>query len=549
MSLRLNFNASAIRAQLNLQTADRLLGRSTERLSSGLRLNRSADDPSGLTIANALRYQVRGLATATDNVENGINLISTAEGALDEVNSLLNRMRGLAVNAANDAINDPARLQAIQQEINEILSSINRIADNTQFGSVKLINGGMAANTFDRVTMDSRNLRSYDYYESLSQDYRVLQDGIIQGSKITVDPPSGDLTRSQLQVTLSGAPLTETTTINNLAQNGVPLSAAVGESITITGPRGDLTININADTTIGNVLDRINGTSERTGLRADFDAQSGQFRIESLAFGSTEITVTSSADMSLGFNRGLFDADVTNPDNNSYFSAAANQTVEIGYQNRLGQQSITLIQDPTIAGGRGFRDPDSAFTLILKDRSDGSLGSTNTVADIRYTATRSNPDRVMLGPQQGMHALLDIPDMHSLVLGQNNGTNIFRNLGEISVAPPTGRFERSRVEVTFDGNPPANTLIDGIIQNGNTLNSAVGESLEIVGPLGSLTVNIGPSTTIAQIRDLVNGNRDFMALGTLGPAVPGHRGAKLAPTTSIPSPGSRAVRILSVIVG
>ena len=82
MTLRLNFNVAAVRSQFNLQIADRLLSGSTERLSSGIALNRSADDPAGLSIANTLRYQIRGINTATENVEKTINMISTAEGCL-----------------------------------------------------------------------------------------------------------------------------------------------------------------------------------------------------------------------------------------------------------------------------------------------------------------------------------------------------------------------------------------------------------------------------------------------------------------------------------
>ncbi|HOQ51755.1 MAG TPA: flagellin, partial [Candidatus Atribacteria bacterium] len=102
MGLRINQNITALNAHRNLTQTDSALAKSLEKLSSGLRINRAADDAAGLAISEKMRTQVKGLAQATRNAQDGISLIQTAEGALNETHSILQRMRLLAIQAAND---------------------------------------------------------------------------------------------------------------------------------------------------------------------------------------------------------------------------------------------------------------------------------------------------------------------------------------------------------------------------------------------------------------------------------------------------------------
>lgn len=144
MALRINTNIAALDAQRNLSKTTSAMLRSMEKLSSGFRINRAADDPAGLVISEQFRAQVAGLNRAIQNSEGSINMIQTAEGALTEINNLLISMRELAIHAANEGFNDANQLAADQAEINNAIKTIDRIAQNTQFGTKKLLDGSKA---------------------------------------------------------------------------------------------------------------------------------------------------------------------------------------------------------------------------------------------------------------------------------------------------------------------------------------------------------------------------------------------------------------------
>lgn len=143
MGLRINQNIEALNAWRNLVATSNNLAKSMEKLSSGLRINRAGDDAAGLAISEKLRGQVRGLNQAVRNAQDGISLIQTAEGALNETHSILQRLRELAVQGANDTLTADDR-NAIQQEINSLLAEIDRIATTTEFNTKKLLNGDIA---------------------------------------------------------------------------------------------------------------------------------------------------------------------------------------------------------------------------------------------------------------------------------------------------------------------------------------------------------------------------------------------------------------------
>jgi len=147
MSLRINTNVAALNAQRNLTITQGLLAKSLERLSSGYRINRAADDAAGLAISEKLRGQVRGLNQAIRNAQDAVSLIQTAEGALNETHGIIQRMRELAVQAANDTLTSGDRT-ALQTELDNLLSEVDRIANNTEFNTKKLLDGSTTAFTF-----------------------------------------------------------------------------------------------------------------------------------------------------------------------------------------------------------------------------------------------------------------------------------------------------------------------------------------------------------------------------------------------------------------
>ena len=141
MSLRINNNVESLNAHRHLINNDKQLSKSIERLSSGQKINRGADGPASLVISEGMRAQIGSLQQATDNNEAAISLVQTAEGALNEVSKLLVDMRQRAVSAANLGINDQNSVNASQKEIENALEAIDRISNNTQFGSKNLLDG------------------------------------------------------------------------------------------------------------------------------------------------------------------------------------------------------------------------------------------------------------------------------------------------------------------------------------------------------------------------------------------------------------------------
>ena len=135
-------NLQAMNANRNLGITTGLQQKSTEKLSSGYRINRAGDDAAGLTISEKMRSQIRGLNQASDNAADGISLIQTAEGALNETHSILQRMNELAVKAANDT-NQSIDRDAIQKEMVALATEIDRIACTTQFNKKNLLNGSI----------------------------------------------------------------------------------------------------------------------------------------------------------------------------------------------------------------------------------------------------------------------------------------------------------------------------------------------------------------------------------------------------------------------
>ena len=148
----INHNISALNTYRQLSINNNAGSRSLEKLSSGYRINRAGDDAAGLAISEKMRGQIRGLNMASKNAQDGISLIQTAEGALNETHSILQHMRELAVQAANGTNTDADRAE-IQKEIEQLKSEINRISTDTEFNTMKLLDGSLS----NKVTIDDNN--------------------------------------------------------------------------------------------------------------------------------------------------------------------------------------------------------------------------------------------------------------------------------------------------------------------------------------------------------------------------------------------------------
>ena len=179
MSLRINTNVAALNAYNNLAANQAKQSTSFERLSSGLRINKAADDAAGLSIANGLTSQINGLSQAVSNAQDGINVAQIADGALGTVQTILQRMRTLTVQAGNNGTQDASSLAAINSELGKLGSQLDNIAKQTKFGQTALLDG-----TFGGATGSNG----------------VFQVGADAGDTITLDLTTADVKAATLGV-------------------------------------------------------------------------------------------------------------------------------------------------------------------------------------------------------------------------------------------------------------------------------------------------------------------------------------------------------------
>ncbi len=243
-------NMSAANANRMLNITSSSVSKTTEKLSSGYRINRAADDAAGLSISEKMRGQIRGLNKASSNAQDGISLIQTAEGALNESHSILQRMRELSVQAANGTETDDDR-EAVQNEIEQLQSELTRISDTTEFNTMKLLDGslgsksatstgakltGASISTFSATTMTSQSIK-----KSLAglAGSAITDTFEIDGNSFDIDWSKGDAKDflAKYSVDLSGMTDAQTksfasdleTLLNNAAKE-----AGVSGSVTVT---------------------------------------------------------------------------------------------------------------------------------------------------------------------------------------------------------------------------------------------------------------------------------------------------------------------------
>ena len=159
----INNNVSSLTATNAIKRAESSLNSSIEKLSSGLRINRAADDAAGLAVSEKMRSQIRGLDMAKRNIQDGISLVQTAEGAMDEIHNMLQRLRELAVQSSN-GIYTTEDIENIQAEADELIEQIDEIANNSNFNGVNLLDGQanielqVGVNAADKITIDAVNV-------------------------------------------------------------------------------------------------------------------------------------------------------------------------------------------------------------------------------------------------------------------------------------------------------------------------------------------------------------------------------------------------------
>ncbi|MBQ4284773.1 MAG: flagellar biosynthesis protein FlgL [Lachnospira sp.] len=209
--MRINTNVTAIMSNNSLQKAQTNLSKSIQRLSSGYKINSSADDPAGCAISERMRVQIRGLDQAENNTADGISVLNTAEGGLVEIQSMLTRMKELAVQAANDVNSDEERA-AIQSELDNINKEIDRISNDTEFNTQSLLDGNLTRRVYSNYTgvyqlECTDNFVAGEYGVTVTQDatqaIAIGSDGIAMGEdELVTEAQQGAITLNGYTVSI-----------------------------------------------------------------------------------------------------------------------------------------------------------------------------------------------------------------------------------------------------------------------------------------------------------------------------------------------------------
>lgn len=245
MSLQINTNVAAMNAQRNLSATNRELGGLFEQLSSGLRVNRAADDAAGLAISEKMRAQIRGMRQGQRNAQDGISMLQTAEGALGEVHEILQRVRELAVQAGNTTLSSSDR-QAIGEEMLALRSELDNIGNRTRFNGQQLLTGALAV-TLDSATstMDTATASANGATVSVSS---IDVSGAEPSNTYTASNAGAVLT---LSTTANGFTRSETFTVQDMGANA---------SQSLTFDELGVTVNIAHDANAGNVTGAVIAT-------------------------------------------------------------------------------------------------------------------------------------------------------------------------------------------------------------------------------------------------------------------------------------------------
>src|SRR5690554_7429060 len=194
MALGINTNVASLNAQNQLNKSQSLSNEALQRLSSGLRINSAKDDAAGLAISTRFDAQIRGLTVATRNANDGISLAQTAEGAMDEITNNLQRIRELAVQSAN-ATNSISDRQALNQEVQQRIEEINRIASQTSFNGLKVLDGTfgtqtfqVGANTGETISVSGLDSRGSQIGAIIAQTSSFVDDTVPVSTKTTRIP-------------------------------------------------------------------------------------------------------------------------------------------------------------------------------------------------------------------------------------------------------------------------------------------------------------------------------------------------------------------------
>ena len=388
-------NLDALNALLNINNVSSQISLSTQRLSSGLRINSAADDPAGFVTANALQVQADGLNQAVSNIQTSTNLIKTANSALSQIGTLVSTIRTAAQDAANNQSNT-TQVAADQQTIQNALTSINNITSTTAFGSKNLLNGSSGASA---ALTDPVHAAGLSFGGAFGGG--VTQSGAVS---ITVNTVATQATITGT-VTYAGA--------SSLISSGTG-GSATGGTLVLNGQ----TITAAGSDTVQTVLDRINTASSTTGVTA--------------ALTGGKIVLTQS-NYGANFNINLSSSAAVIGVAGSSTATGVNANVTVNAQTLIGGNTSTA--SVSFDGGR-YAGQSGLYVTDTNGNAIQLTGAGNVAGTYNIGSIVSNATSFQVGANAGQTASVQFPTTYASNLGQTSVAG--QSLASVDVTTQTG---------------------------------------------------------------------------------------------------------------
>ncbi len=439
--LSIQSNIASLFAQQNLNSASDSLNTSLQRLSSGLKINTGADGPAALVISNEQGAQIAGLQSAIDNTNQAVSMVQTAEGALSTVNNLLVQIRGLALSAANSAVNDPTALAADQAQIANALQTINNISSNTQFGTKKLLDGSAQA----QAVVSGVNNAS------------ITPGSIVTGPNTTAGSYVVNVTHVGTGATFTGTG----TAVDN--STGTPTVGGSGGSLLITGGglANAVSVSLASTDTSATAVTKIQAALDAAAGSGTFlvgmtgAANVQHLTIQSNILGSAAITATADA------NSTLVTGVTTTVDGGGAAGSALQGTINGVAVNGSGAFGNQLVAPnlPAAAGAAGL-----GVTLTVTAATLGAAATSVTAGNSSTVSVSGSGLVFQIGANANQTAAIAIQSVATTNLGVNvAGLN----------NPATSSLSKIDVTTTAGANDTLK-IVDAAISQISTLSGSLG---------------------------------------------------------------------------
>ncbi len=422
----INHNLGAMNAHRQMGVNTTNSGKSMEKLSSGLRINRAGDDAAGLAISEKMRSQIRGLDQASRNAQDGISMIQTAEGALNETHSILQRMRELADQSANGTNTDADR-SSIQDEMNQLTSEINRIGNTTEFNTQKILNGGLDSNDGAKITKATN--------ASITMSAAVTAAPV--GAKITVDGVTFDVSTIAVATADDAGALGAIAAMNEVTSGGVKLSDVLEMT---TDGSGAITFKAKSEGSTSEIKFSTTGGAFSLVASTTQTAKGDPTTVERAGLQAT-VAVSTTADISVAVNDGFkikvgseSEVTVSFDEAKTYDTFNADENIAKAAKDDFIKDLNAALQKAGLSGKvSAALSKDNEVQLISETGKDLDITSVTGMASagLGDAGTPMNVQQVVgpgvqgsgfnttfqIGSNKGQTMALNINDMRSAALG------------------------------------------------------------------------------------------------------------------------------------